>query len=422
MKQSELVSVKSVEGYPMGRGYSLRAEENKIFSLFSGDTRVKRVDFKDAVARRLFIVDLVKDFGFPKLRIHKATGVSRQTIDNNLDIYDRYGKEGLIGGYSTKDGNRIKARKRISGRLKRGNKARLLEQERREKREEAERKIMALPLVFEQEAGSLSFSHTCESRPCRYAGNFIYSGILEHMFGFGNLLGNRLRGYGLAVWLYVMMLVQKIPSVEQLKTVFPEEFGLLLGMKRLPSKPRIWFLLTGAYRLNQSALLLKDFFLRNVRAGLISVSLLFIDGHFVPYSGKEKIHKGYSTQRRLALPGRTLFTAFDHAGRYIDSLLHEGTGDYIGAIKEFSAQARKHLEDHAPIIIGDREMWGVDRFLELIEEKIDFITWEKGTDGKKLEGMEESLFRVKLEINETDYSLHEEKKTYRSSATRRTVS
>jgi hypothetical protein len=424
MKKSVLFdNDKKLPGFPLSRSYSLKIEKNKVHSLYCGDDLMRRIDFNDAVSRRLFIVELVREYGFSKYRIHKATGISRQTIDNNLDIYDRFGKEGLVGGYAAKDGSRYKARKKRSEQLHIGNKAKLLMQERKEKREEADRKILELPLVFTQEAESLDYSHNCNATPCRYAGNFIYIGVIEKLYNFTQLLGNQMGKWGIAVWLFVLMLIQKIPSVEQLKTVFPEEFGILLGLKRFPSKPVIWSLLTGTYSLKRSVFVLKDFFKCNVYSGLISLSLLFVDGHLLSYTGKKKVHKAFSTQRRLAVPGRTIFTAFDHAGRYVDSILHEGTGSYIEAIKEFARQAQDHMGGHSPIIIGDREMWGVDRFIELKSEGIEFITWEKGSDGKKLEAMDKSLFKETIELNGIEYGLHEEKeKTFESSKTQAKVS
>jgi hypothetical protein len=31
----------------------------------------------------------------------------------------------------------------------------------------------------------------------------------------------------------------------------------------------------------------------------------FTDGHLLPYTGKEKVHYSYNTQRRMPVPGRT---------------------------------------------------------------------------------------------------------------------
>ena len=94
--------LEKLPGIHLARGYSLKAEKNRVFSLYKEHEFVRKVDFKDAVARRLFIVEMVHDYGFPKYRIHKATGISRQTIDNNLGCYELYGKEGLIGGIASR--------------------------------------------------------------------------------------------------------------------------------------------------------------------------------------------------------------------------------------------------------------------------------------------------------------------------------
>lgn len=405
----------SLPGSPLARGYSLKYEGNKVYSLYLYEDYVRRIDFKDAAARRLFLVELVSEYGFSKRSVHLATGVSRQTIDNNLGVWDKYGKEGLIHSYRTKDGGKIKQREQNSNKLYTGNKAVALANERKRILEDASRKQLELPLDFKQESESIDFSNNCEEVPCRYAGSFIYHAIIEKSCGLTKLLSDSMGELGLSVWLFIMMLVHKIPSVEQLKGVFREEFGLLLGLKRLPSKPTIWALLTKAYELEKAALILKDLFIQNVKRGIISLYLLYVDGHFIPYTGKKPVRKAYNTQRRLALPGRTMFIAFDHSGNFVNCRLHEGKGDFLGAVKDFASEASELLEGTRPIFICDRELWGVDNFMELEEENIDFVTWEKGTRKSSVDKIKDELFTKSIEINDKEHLLYEgRKKSYTS--------
>jgi len=52
-------------------------------------------------------------------------------------------------------------------------------------------------------------------------------------------------------------------------------------------------------------LLLYDYFRIQIVTGTVSVWSWFIDGHLLPYTGKEKVHYSYNTQRRMPVPGRT---------------------------------------------------------------------------------------------------------------------
>jgi len=71
----------------------------------------------------MFVVDIVERYGVMKNKLAHSLGISRQSIDNWIDTYRKYGSTGLIN--NTKDSWK-KNPKRFTG-----NKARDLEKERK---------------------------------------------------------------------------------------------------------------------------------------------------------------------------------------------------------------------------------------------------------------------------------------------------
>ena len=73
-----------------------------------------------------------------------------------------------------------------------------------------------------------------------------------------------------------------------------------------------------------------------MRAGLVGMWLWFTDGHLLPYTGKEKVHSGYNTQRRMPVAGRTNLVTSDNSGRIVDFEIQEGKGDLRSYIVSLS--------------------------------------------------------------------------------------
>ena len=101
------------------------------------------------------------------------------------------------------------------------------------------------------------------------------------------------------------------------------EAGAVLGLGKLPSKPKLWEWFYTAADMKKPELLLNDYFRHQIRAGMVGTWLWFIDGHLLPYSGKEKVHYSYNTQRRMPMPGRTNLVTCDISGRIVNFDIQE---------------------------------------------------------------------------------------------------
>ena len=318
-------------------GFGLEIEITKGYKpkakLYRAGILIKIVHLSDKVAKRLFIVEAV-ELGAIQIRLADTLGVSRQTIHNYRETYKEFGQEGLVNSYRPSiSKSRSKQRDINKEQLPRGNKARQLEEIRKKRRERKEQENAQQSLFTSDRADE---NITADEQPfsevhgwlsSRYAGVFVYliclvsgSRWLEFIAGY---FGDTYKIF----MVFVLMVGRNIPSIEQLKNIHPREAGLLLGLKKIPSRPKLWEWFYTAANLKKADLLLYDYFRIQIVTGTVSVWSWFIDGHLLPYTGKEKVHYSYNTQRRMPVPGRTNIVTCDDSGRIVDFDIQEGKGN-----------------------------------------------------------------------------------------------
>ena len=127
----------------IGLGSGLTLKVDKTYppkaDLLRHNVQIKRVDPTDKVAMRLFVVETV-ELGSEILALADALGISRQTGYNYLAIQKRYGREGLIHGYSSTKSSLRKERKKHGLARDPGNKAKAISKQRRVLKKEQEQK------------------------------------------------------------------------------------------------------------------------------------------------------------------------------------------------------------------------------------------------------------------------------------------
>ena len=397
--------------FTLGNGLTAEREQKQI-TLYKNGGLLKRVDIRQATVRRLFIVELVNDLGVSKTDVAKALDISRETVYNTLDTYEHFGVDGFL--HSEKRGT--------------GNKARLHEQ-RRQKARDAQRpreEQTALPLTTAEpaaiEVAPENFNAPQGWRFSRYAGGMIFHALLEKDWNFTAFFA---KAYGQLTNVFIVlaqMLVHGIKSIEQLKAVKSRELGVVCGVERAPSRTTFSQWLHAAAAKAQGAVLIKQFFVKQLKAGLVSCTLQYVDGHFIPYSGQACVHSGYSTQRRLAMPGQTAIVFHDATGRIIYFQLEEGKGDLRQAIEVMAAETTNHLnESDLPLFVSDRETWSVEHFLQMSPHRL--LTWEKYTDAAAIRALPAALFSEPITLHDHRYRFYEfpEKQTYWSADKKRSV-
>ena len=410
----------------IGRGISLEIRGGKKGTViqYDYDHEVKRVDLSDTPAKRIFIVDLV-EYKVNQTKLAQALGISRQTIHNYVERKEVYGLEGLINSYNVAPGTNIgQQRKENRSNLPTGNINRKLAEKRQKERTEAEKKKPIQPkLPFEIEnaentkqisAEEQVFSEVHNWQHSRYAGVFIY---LINMFSQVNLL-TLLGGYFGDLYkifmIFILMVSSNIRSLEQLKNIRKREAGLVLGIGRIPSKPKVWEWFYRAAHLKVGQKILDDYFRYQIRGGLVGSHFLFTDGHLLPYSGKEQVHCGFSTQRSIPLPGQTNMVTCDVTGRIVDFDIQEGTGDLRGHIANLSDKWASDIPGKV-IHVFDREGYGADFFHGLRAKDICFVTWDKYVDQSKLAQIPDDHFTEEMVCNGKRYKYFEQTKQFTTS-------
>lgn len=387
-------------------------DQEKV-TLFHNDIRIKSIDLSDRTATRLLIVEAV-ELGAVKSRLAKALKISRQTIDNYLGSKKHFGLEGLINNYApTRSKSLRRHREENQGNRHTGNKARQLEDIRKQERE---KHLKQADLTFGEPAKGVEpedqpFFEQHDWQATRHAGVFVYLITLIHLNDWLRLImaffGDKYKVFVV----FLLMAAGNIRSIEQLKNIHKREAGLILGIGKLPSRLKVRSRLYLACKMQAADRLLASYFLQQVRKGIVGVWLWFTDGHLLPYTGQNKVHPAYNTQRSLMVPGRTSMVTCDGNGKVVDFEIQEGKGDLRNYLIELGKKWKKELSE-IPVMVFDREGYGAEFFYNMIQAEIPFVTWEKNTDKEKLDAIKEERFELELEVNGKLYRIFEEEKMF----------
>ena len=184
---------------------------------------------------------------------------------------------------------------------------------------------------------------------------------------------------------------------------------LALSYVKGKTKARIW--LYSACKLDVARQMLSHFTLQQIRSGLVGTWQWFVDGHLLPYTGKNKVHKAFNTQRGMMVPGRNNIVACDSSGRVVDFEIQEGKGDIRNHIIRLGIRYKDEITP-GPVMVFDREGYGGNFFYEMTQAGVGFVTWEKNVDANKLKGLDEELFTEAFSLNGKSYRAFEAEKEF----------
>lgn len=199
-----------------------------------------------------------------------------------------------------------------------------------------------------------------------------------------------------------------LPSIETLKLVNANEFGLLIGRSRSPDKKTLRALLGQMADLHLSGNLIDAFARHLLDQERIDREVFFIDGHFLPYYGLNVIAKGYFTVRRLAMKGNELYAITDMQGRPLFFITESNEIDFRPIIAR-SAEMLLDFGIDRPILVFDRGGYGIHFFKEL-DQTADFVTWAKYLSEKSLNRIPEQSFSVGVFCGDNRFMVAEEKR------------
>ncbi|MCP4257839.1 MAG: hypothetical protein GY774_09975, partial [Planctomycetes bacterium] len=110
------------------------------------------------------------------------------------------------------------------------------------------------------------------------------------------------------------------------------------------------------------------------------------------------------------MPGQTEMFVHDCHGQIVYFELQEGKGDIKQVMHTMSEKWSAYLSDKAPLVIADRECWGVSHFISM--KGYRFVTWEKYSKEKELSSISDKDFGDVFEVNDKQYQVYEDKKAY----------
>jgi len=417
-KKIIMPEIKPVDENVIMIGANLSLEFNKkdknLVLLKKSGVLMKRFDLSDKPAKKLLVVEAV-ELGATKYKLSEALKISRQTIHNYIESKKRFGTEGLLGRYNPDMGKNLEKHSKPTQKNRiQGNKAIILAEARKAERIENENKQLKLDFEFgskEIPKEEMPFNALHDWKETRFAGIFPYLIVLINKNQWVQLIINHFGTAYKIFFVFLLMFARNVRSIEQLKNVHLKEAGLILGFKKLPDVKGIWQWFYSASILGRSASLCKKFFRNNICCGLVNEFIWFTDGYLLPYTGKEKIHPGYNTQRKMMTQGQTNQVTFDITGRIVDFKIQEGKGDLINHIVALKREWEEVLQE-TPIMVFDRECYGGEFFNILIENKIPFVTWENQIDSKKLNKIRDKEYSNKFELNGKDYKVFEEEEEF----------
>lgn len=212
-------------------------------------------------------------------------------------------------------------------------------------------------------------------------------------------------------------------SIENFKTVYPEEFGILIGKLNSPSIFTLRRFLHRVRELKKGEELIEEFGKEYLKSGLVNCKVLYIDEHFLPYYGARVISMGWFTVRDSPLKGSYNFIAVDEKFNPVIFLIRASSEDLLDKVAEIINKVREigeqiGIDSKELTVIFDREGYCAELFRILdcedvgetvrhtrVDEQVKFISWVKYAD-KWVNDFNEEEFKnkvtVKYKIQDSD--------------------
>ena len=189
--------------------------------------------------------------------------------------------------------------------------------------------------------------------------------------------------YGLTSMLltFGLMALVRIKSTEGLTNHAPGEFGLVLGLDRVPEMKTARRKLAELASHGKALEFSRAFSERWAEENPDALGYLYIDGHVRPYNGrKHKLPKTHVQRRRLCMPATTDYWVNDANAEpllFVTAPANEGLLAMMD--KELLPEIRKLVGDERRVtLIFDREGWSPKRFKKWKKAGFDVITYRKG--------------------------------------------
>lgn len=177
--------------------------------------------------------------------------------------------------------------------------------------------------------------------------------------------------------LFCLALLQE-PSIERVKHVLRSDLGAVMGSSRAACVKTLRRKLDELSQQRKSVQLGALLARRWLEVGLIDASYLYVDGHVKAYSGSRLVPEVWDSHRRMPLPGIVQYFVNDLRGRPLLVVTDDVRGNLAKSLPSVIAAVRKIVGDQRFTVIFDRGGFDGQLFKWLVEQGLDFITYQRG--------------------------------------------
>jgi hypothetical protein len=177
--------------------------------------------------------------------------------------------------------------------------------------------------------------------------------------------------------LFCLALLQE-PSVERVKHVLRSDLGAVMGSSKAACVKTMRRKLDELSQQRQAVHLGTLLARHWLEIGLIKASYLYVDGHTKVYSGTRLVPEVWDSHRRMPLPGIVQYFVNDLHGRPLLVVAEDVRGNLAKSLPSVIAAVRKVVGDQRFTVIFDRGGYDGQLFTWLVEQGLDFITYQRG--------------------------------------------
>jgi transposase len=168
------------------------------------------------------------------------------------------------------------------------------------------------------------------------------------------------------------------PSVERVKHVLRSDLGAVMGSGQAACVKTLRRKLDELSHQRQAVHLGTLLARHWLEVGLVQASYLYVDGHVKVYTGSRLVPEVWDSHRRMPLPGIVQYFVNDLRGRPLLVVTEEVRGNLAKSLPRVIAAVRKVLGDQRCVVIFDRGGYDGQLFTWLVEQGLDFITYQRG--------------------------------------------
>jgi prepilin-type processing-associated H-X9-DG protein len=177
--------------------------------------------------------------------------------------------------------------------------------------------------------------------------------------------------------LFCLAVLQE-PSVERLKHVLRSDLGAVMGSGQAACVKTLRRKLDELSRQRQAVHLGTLLARHWLEVGLVHANYLYVDGHVKVYNGTRLVPEVWNSHRRMPLPGIVQYFVNDLRGRPLLVVTEEVRGNLAKSLPRVIAAIRQVVGTQRFTVIFDRGGFDGQLFTWLVEQGLDFITYQRG--------------------------------------------